>query len=106
MIFVLILSPQSTARLLPLRCSQKSRQAGRETWRIFRGFYLRAVVLAATLALEACIGNAVAQQPRMYAVLDAQRTARAPHPTRVAIAPALTLVNQAIDETNAGIRYA
>ena len=77
MIFVLILSPQSTARLLPLRCSQKSRQAGRETWRIFRGFYLRAVVLAATLALEACIGNAVAQQPRMYAVLDAQRTARA-----------------------------
>ncbi len=29
-----------------------------------------------------------------------------PHPTRVAIAPALTLVNQAIDETNAGIRYA
>jgi hypothetical protein len=37
----------------------------------------RAMVLAATLALGACIGNAVAQQPHMYAALDALRTARA-----------------------------
>jgi hypothetical protein len=68
-------------------------------------------VLAATLALGACIGNAVAQQPHMYAALDALRTARA---ELIAATPnkgghrarAITLVNQAIDETNAGIRYA
>jgi hypothetical protein len=72
---------------------------------------LKAVVLASTLALGACIGNAVAQQPHMNAALDALRTARA---ELVAATPnkgghrarAITLVNQAIDETNAGIRYA
>jgi len=72
---------------------------------------LKVSVLAATLALGACIGNAVAQQPRMYAALDALRTARA---ELIAATPnkgghrarAIQLVNQAIDETNAGIRYA
>lgn len=72
---------------------------------------LKAAVLASTLALGACIGNAVAQQPHMNAALDALRTARA---ELVAATPnkgghrarAITLVNQAIDETNAGIRYA
>ena len=72
---------------------------------------LKVSVLTATLALGACIGNAVAQQPHMYAALDALRTARA---ELIAATPnkgghrahAITLVNQAIDETNAGIRYA
>ena len=72
---------------------------------------LKAAVLTTTLALGACIGNAVAQQPRMYAALDALRTARA---ELIAAVPnkgghrarAIALVNQAIDETNAGIRYA
>lgn len=72
---------------------------------------LKVSVQAATLALGACIGNAMAQQPRMYAALDALRTARA---ELIAATPnkgghrarAIQLVNQAIDETNAGIRYA
>ncbi len=72
---------------------------------------MKAAILMATLALGACIGNAVAQQPRMYAALDALRTARA---ELIAATPnkgghrarAIQLVNQAIDETNAGIRYA
>ena len=72
---------------------------------------LKTTVLLATLALGACIGNAVAQQPRMYAALDALRVART---ELVAAAPnkgghrarAIQLVNQAIDETNAGIAFA
>ena len=65
----------------------------------------------ATLALGACIGNAVAQQPHMYAALDALRMARselvAATPTKGGHrANAIRLVDQAIAETNAGIEFA
>ena len=71
---------------------------------------LKVLVLSTTLAIGACIG-ASAQQPHMRAALDALRTARS---ELVAATPnkgghrarAIALVNQAIDETNAGINYA
>jgi ribosomal protein L16/L10AE len=68
-----------------------------------------ALALAGTLGAGLFIGQAMAQQPHMYAALNALETARTElqralpnkggHRLR-----AIALVNQAIEETNAGVR--
>jgi hypothetical protein len=72
---------------------------------------LKSFALVATFATGACIGGAIAAQPHMAAALDALHTARAElaastpnkggHRVR-----AINLVNQAIEETQAGMNFA
>ena len=72
---------------------------------------LKSMALVATFAAGACMGGASAAQPHMSAALDALRTARS---ELVAATPnkgghrarAISLVDQAISETQAGINFA
>jgi hypothetical protein len=69
---------------------------------------VNALVLTGTLAAGMFIGQAVAQQPHMYAALDALRTARSELQAALANkgghrVKAIALIDQAIEETNAGI---
>jgi hypothetical protein len=68
-----------------------------------------ALVLAGTLATGMFIGQAMAQQSHMYAALDALKTARSELQAALANkgghrVRAIEWINQAIEETNAGIR--
>ena len=68
-------------------------------------------VLGVTLATGVLIGQALAYQEHMHAALDALRTARselqASEPNKGGHREAaIRLVDQAIDETRAGIDYA
>ena len=72
---------------------------------------LKSFALVATFSMGACIGGAIAAQPHMVAALDALRGARA---ELVASTPnkgghrarAISLVDQAMSETQAGINFA
>ena len=70
---------------------------------------LQALALTGTLITCMCIGQAVAQQTHMLAALDALRTARSELQSALANkgghrVKAIALVDQAIAETNEGIR--
>ena len=69
---------------------------------------IHALALTGTLAAGMLIGQAVAQQPHMLAALDALRTARSELQSAMANkgghrVKAIALIDQAIEETNAGI---
>ena len=72
---------------------------------------LGAAVLGTVLASGVLIGEAMAYQEHMHAALDALRTARSELQASESNkgghrATAIRLVNQAIDETQAGIAFA
>ena len=69
---------------------------------------LNALVLTGTLAAGIFVGQAMAAQPHMVAALDALRTARSELQSALANkgghrVKAIALIDQAIEETNAGI---
>lgn len=69
---------------------------------------IQALALTGTLAAGMLMGQALAQQPHMYAALDALRTARSELQNGLANkgghrVKAIALIDQAIAETNAGI---
>jgi hypothetical protein len=69
---------------------------------------LNALVLTGTLAAGIFVGQAMAAQPHMVAALDALRTARSELPSALANkgghrVKAIASIDQAIEETNAGI---
>ncbi len=70
---------------------------------------LQVLALTGTLVTGIFVGQAVAQQPHMYAALDALRTARSELQSALANkgghrVKAIALIDQAIAETNEGIR--
>ncbi len=70
---------------------------------------LQVLALTGTLATGIFVGQAVAQQTHMYAALDALRTARSELQSALANkgghrVKAIALIDQAIAETNQGIR--
>jgi hypothetical protein len=75
----------------------------------FKNNAVKVAALAAALGIGACVG-ATAAQPHMENALDSLRSARS---ELIASTPnkgghrerAIQLVNQAIDETNAGINF-